>query len=413
MAPYVEREWGEKATALMWRVKELADPDGVLGPGVVLSRDPGAHLRDLKTTPPIEEVATTCVECGFCEPVCPSRGLTTTPGSGSCCGGRWRASHRARRCWAPCSRSTSTTASRPAPPTAPAGWPARSRSTPAAWSRICAPAPAVAAIGAGGRWRWRGAGAGSRPPPAPAWGWARRSTGSSARRRCAASAAPPAPPPAASWSPSGDSRCRRPRRGCRPRRGPPPPPSTCRPASTGSSAAPGPGAGPSLAADAGRGLAPRRAAALDPEQAAGQLLRRPVELEGLRRGARPQGERDRRGPLALDRRRRAARRRSTPASCTQASPTPGGVLSEVNAERHAELEILDSVAWAHERLLPRLEVASGSAPASPSTRPARSATWVSRRRWSPSPRLSPMTSTSRPPRPAAVSPATAASSTRS
>ncbi len=79
MAPYVEREWGEKATELMWRVKKLADPDGVLSPGVVLSRDSGAHLRNLKTTPPIEESATTCVECGFCEPVCPSRNLTTTP----------------------------------------------------------------------------------------------------------------------------------------------------------------------------------------------------------------------------------------------------------------------------------------------------------------------------------------------
>ena len=79
MAPYVEREWGEKATALMWRVKQLADPDGVLSPGVVLNRDPGVHLRNLKTTPPIEESATTCVECGFCEPVCPSRNLTTTP----------------------------------------------------------------------------------------------------------------------------------------------------------------------------------------------------------------------------------------------------------------------------------------------------------------------------------------------
>ena len=79
MAPYVEREWGEKATEMMWRVKRLADPDGVLGPGVVLNRDPGVHLRDLKTTPPIEEAATTCVECGFCEPVCPSRNLTTTP----------------------------------------------------------------------------------------------------------------------------------------------------------------------------------------------------------------------------------------------------------------------------------------------------------------------------------------------
>jgi D-lactate dehydrogenase len=81
MAPYVEREWGEKATELMWRLKQLADPDGVLSPGVVLSRDPDVHLRNLKTTPAIEDWggATTCVECGFCEPVCPSRNLTTTP----------------------------------------------------------------------------------------------------------------------------------------------------------------------------------------------------------------------------------------------------------------------------------------------------------------------------------------------
>ena len=49
MAPYVEREWGTVATELMWRVKRLADPDGVLSPGVVLNRDPGVHLRNLKT----------------------------------------------------------------------------------------------------------------------------------------------------------------------------------------------------------------------------------------------------------------------------------------------------------------------------------------------------------------------------
>ena len=79
MAPYVEREWGEKATNLMWRVKALADPDGVLAPGVLLNRDPAVHLQNLKSTPAIEEVATACVECGFCEPVCPSRDLTTTP----------------------------------------------------------------------------------------------------------------------------------------------------------------------------------------------------------------------------------------------------------------------------------------------------------------------------------------------
>jgi D-lactate dehydrogenase len=79
MAPYVEREWGPRATELMWRVKALADPDGILSPGVLLNREPGAHLRNLKTTPEVEEVVNTCVECGFCEPVCPSRHLTTTP----------------------------------------------------------------------------------------------------------------------------------------------------------------------------------------------------------------------------------------------------------------------------------------------------------------------------------------------
>ena len=79
MAPFVEREWGPKATELMRRIKRLADPDGVLGPGVLINDDPGVHLRNLKTTPSIEAEVDTCVECGFCEPVCPSRHLTTTP----------------------------------------------------------------------------------------------------------------------------------------------------------------------------------------------------------------------------------------------------------------------------------------------------------------------------------------------
>ena len=79
MAPYLEREWGAKATEMMWRVKRLADPLGVLNPGVVLNRDSGVHLRNLKTQPVIEEEAAHCVECGFCEPVCPSRNTTTTP----------------------------------------------------------------------------------------------------------------------------------------------------------------------------------------------------------------------------------------------------------------------------------------------------------------------------------------------
>jgi D-lactate dehydrogenase len=63
----------------MWRVKQLADPEGVLAPGIVLNRDPGVHLRNLMSVPEIEDVATKCIECGFCEPVCPSRHVTTTP----------------------------------------------------------------------------------------------------------------------------------------------------------------------------------------------------------------------------------------------------------------------------------------------------------------------------------------------
>ena len=79
MAPFVEREWGAEATELMWEIKRLADPAGVLAPGVVLNRDPGVHLRNLKSVPEVEESVTKCIECGFCEPVCPSQNLTTTP----------------------------------------------------------------------------------------------------------------------------------------------------------------------------------------------------------------------------------------------------------------------------------------------------------------------------------------------
>ncbi|WP_326592927.1 FAD-binding and (Fe-S)-binding domain-containing protein [Streptomyces sp. NBC_01294] len=79
MAPFLELEWGPKATGLMWRTKRLVDPDGVLAPRILLDRDPQAHLRGLKTIPQVEAVADPCIECGFCEPTCPSGDLTTTP----------------------------------------------------------------------------------------------------------------------------------------------------------------------------------------------------------------------------------------------------------------------------------------------------------------------------------------------
>ncbi|MFD9605166.1 FAD-binding and (Fe-S)-binding domain-containing protein [Streptomyces sp. NPDC059970] len=79
IAPFLELEWGPKATELMWRTKQIIDPDGVLAPRIVLDRDPKAHLRGLKTIPRVEPIADPCIECGFCEPTCPSEDLTTTP----------------------------------------------------------------------------------------------------------------------------------------------------------------------------------------------------------------------------------------------------------------------------------------------------------------------------------------------
>ncbi|WP_053205477.1 FAD-binding and (Fe-S)-binding domain-containing protein [Jiangella muralis] len=79
MAPYVRRQYGDELYAVMREVKELCDPRGVLAPGVVLDEDPRAHLRHLKTVPPVDPALDTCVDCGYCEPVCPSRGVTTTP----------------------------------------------------------------------------------------------------------------------------------------------------------------------------------------------------------------------------------------------------------------------------------------------------------------------------------------------
>ncbi|MFD0339081.1 FAD-binding and (Fe-S)-binding domain-containing protein [Streptomyces sp. NPDC127117] len=79
IAPFLELEWGPKATDLMWRTKQIIDPDGVLAPRIVLDRDPKAHLRGLKTIPEVEAIADPCIECGFCEPTCPSHDLTTSP----------------------------------------------------------------------------------------------------------------------------------------------------------------------------------------------------------------------------------------------------------------------------------------------------------------------------------------------
>jgi D-lactate dehydrogenase len=79
MAPFVETEWGGEALAIMRRLKKLADPRGLLNPGVILPDSPSAHIEDLKPMHSVEPLIDKCIECGACEPRCPSRELTLTP----------------------------------------------------------------------------------------------------------------------------------------------------------------------------------------------------------------------------------------------------------------------------------------------------------------------------------------------
>jgi D-lactate dehydrogenase len=79
MAPFVEMEWGKEATDLMRRIKALFDPSGLLNPGVILNDNPHAHLENLKPMPAADDLIDRCIECGFCEPLCPSHRLTLSP----------------------------------------------------------------------------------------------------------------------------------------------------------------------------------------------------------------------------------------------------------------------------------------------------------------------------------------------
>ena len=79
MAPFVEMEWGKKAYELMKQLKDIFDPENILNPGVILNDDPQIYLKNLKPMPEAHEILDKCIECGFCEPVCPSRHLTFTP----------------------------------------------------------------------------------------------------------------------------------------------------------------------------------------------------------------------------------------------------------------------------------------------------------------------------------------------
>jgi len=79
MAPFVARQYGPFLYGLMREIKIAFDPAGILNPDTILTDDADLHLRHLKSTPTVEAEVDRCVECGYCEPVCPSKDLTTTP----------------------------------------------------------------------------------------------------------------------------------------------------------------------------------------------------------------------------------------------------------------------------------------------------------------------------------------------
>ncbi len=79
MAPFVELEWGTDAYNLMKEIKRIFDPKGLINPGVILNEDKRIHLKNFKEMPVTNDYIDKCIECGYCEPTCPSNFLTLTP----------------------------------------------------------------------------------------------------------------------------------------------------------------------------------------------------------------------------------------------------------------------------------------------------------------------------------------------
>ena len=288
-----------------------------------------------------------------------------------------------------CSRSTSTTRSTPAPPTAPASSPARSGSTPGGWSRSCAAIAAPRRAESLALADGEAVGHGREGEP-------RRSAGR--RPACPPHRARPKPARRGLGEPARDGARGR-RRGLRPVLHEP-------------DLRPRPG-GPEPARGAGRGLRAGRSAGLDPAGRGRDLLRPALGLEGLRRCPPPQGQRDGRAPLGVERRGGAAgrdRRRLLHAG----DRDPGeGVLERArtpsaSAARDPRLGRLGPRSPAA-RPRGRPEGRLGHRP--PDLRDPPHGPGAAARARSPAP--SPTRSTSPPRRPAAASPATAASPTRS
>ena len=79
MAAFIELEWGQTAYKIMKNIKRIFDTKNILNKDVLINEDKNIHLKNFKPLPSTNSLVDTCIECGFCEPVCPSNVITFTP----------------------------------------------------------------------------------------------------------------------------------------------------------------------------------------------------------------------------------------------------------------------------------------------------------------------------------------------
>ena len=79
VSPFVEKEWGKSCYKIMEEIKKLFDPQTLINHEVIFNKDEKSYLKNTLPIEKVDPIVDDCVECGFCEPVCPSRDIALNP----------------------------------------------------------------------------------------------------------------------------------------------------------------------------------------------------------------------------------------------------------------------------------------------------------------------------------------------